>query len=239
MPLGSASSSGSSGFKASGVSVVCFQRENSVNISRIECLVYATESNYYGNTSSYVIKKFPLQLKPNKSGDGATQLKTYEASFSNVNTFVNETAPVQFRIFTTDNVQGYATPQLIDSRFSEDLSSLLNNQVLSNVQFKVDEQLIPAHRAVIAARSSVLAALIKEHFAKEEKSRGSINITSMQPKMFRALLQFIYTGNVFTYNRHLGAVAEEYKVLTLTSLCKAASKGSSNFEELLKSALLE
>ena len=212
---------------APGVSLVVAQSENKVKISRID----------FSLISKPHVK---VELTANLLDDANSQfVSMYKATFAKQTFFTQQHQ--KFRIFTSDTAEGYAAFQLIDVRHSQDLSSLLANKKLTNVRFQVVDQVISAHRAVISARSPILAALLATHFGKEDECRGTINIPSMQPNVFRAFLQFIYTGKLMGLislrDRQLVAAAEGYQVQTLVSLCHASANGPSIYEDILKTAL--
>ena len=78
----------------------------------------------------------------------------------------------------------------------DDLSSLLTSTTnhLTDCTLVVDEREIRAHKAILAARSPVFAAMF-EHDCKE-KQDSSVEITDMSGEVLEALLRYIYTGQV-------------------------------------------
>lgn len=177
-------------------------------------------------------------MRPSLENGTNSQTKAFSGELPFAVTVKTDSA-IDFKIFTTDTAEGFSVHQLIDVRHSPDLSSLLVNQNLTNVRFQVGDEVIPAHRSVIAARSPVLATLLSAHFEDKERSKGAISIPSVQPDVFRALLRFLYSGNrvnTVTDRHQLGAAAEEFQVLTLASLCRAAASGPSNYEGLINNA---
>ena len=74
------------------------------------------------------------------------------------------------------------------------LGDLLESKDSSDISFQVGRETFPAHRCILAARSSVFRA---ELLGGMEASSGSrIEIRDMQPEVFEALIQFIYTEKV-------------------------------------------
>ena len=49
-----------------------------------------------------------------------------------------------------------------------------------------------AHKAILAARSPVFAAMFQHDLA--EKKQNRVDITDMEPEVLREMLRFIYTG---------------------------------------------
>ncbi|EGF82645.1 hypothetical protein BATDEDRAFT_86125 [Batrachochytrium dendrobatidis JAM81] len=62
---------------------------------------------------------------------------------------------------------------------------------------------IPAHRAILASRSTYFCTMLQSGFAESSQSNDSgdlsvIHITQFTPQEIRAMLEFIYTGNLIT-----------------------------------------
>ncbi|KAI4974896.1 hypothetical protein ZWY2020_048503 [Hordeum vulgare] len=73
------------------------------------------------------------------------------------------------------------------------LHSLLGNKVGADVAFQVGGETFPAHRCVLAARSTVFMAQL--FGPMKEASSRVIHIKDMEPKVFKALLSFVYTDS--------------------------------------------
>jgi len=219
--------------ESKGISIICFQREATIKIIGVQCTMTMQESC---SSNNLVNKTFDLQLK---SGDGS-QFKIYESDFTNRSAKIDD-RPLVFHIFTADNIEGFATSQLVDIRHSQNLSSLLANKILTDVCFQVGGEIIRAHRSVISARSPVLAALLTAHFEKEEKKKGNVSISSVQSNVFKAILDFIYTGTLSgpfsVHSRPFSAAAEEFKLQTLVNLCRMVSNGPTNYEDIFEISL--
>ena len=74
---------------------------------------------------------------------------------------------------------------------------LLNSGTLSDFTVVVcDEELqqqIPVHKALLAARSPVFAAMFRHEDTKEAQEKQVV-ITDVHPDVFKNFLQFVYTG---------------------------------------------
>jgi speckle-type POZ protein len=77
-------------------------------------------------------------------------------------------------------------------KLAQNLAALLDDKFTDFV-FKVENEKIAAHRAILAARSPVFAAMF-QHDMKENKTNEA-EIEDVTPAAFKALLQFIYTGH--------------------------------------------
>ncbi|PNT64053.1 hypothetical protein BRADI_4g23841v3, partial [Brachypodium distachyon] len=79
---------------------------------------------------------------------------------------------------------------------------------------------VPAHRCVLAARSSVFKA---ELFGgMKEKTGGSIKIDDMESDVFESLLHFLYTDSLptTTMGGHLLVAADRYNIERLKLICE-------------------
>lgn len=75
---------------------------------------------------------------------------------------------------------------------SDDLSQLFESQKFSDVILCVNKKEFFAHKAILAARSPVFAAMFQHDLA--EKKQNRVDITDMEPEVLREMLRFIYTG---------------------------------------------
>lgn len=97
----------------------------------------------------------------------------------------------------------------------------------TDVTFEVAGETFPAHRCVLAARSSVFMA---ELFGPmKEKGMNCIRIDGMEARVFKAMLHFIYTDTVpeiiakddaFVMAQHLLVAADRYDLERLKRICE-------------------
>jgi hypothetical protein len=73
------------------------------------------------------------------------------------------------------------------------------HQIHTDVQFRLSEKIIHAHRNVLCCRSEYFRALLSSDFM-ERTQKQPIELTDVDGETFRELLHFIYTG---TYSRTL------------------------------------
>jgi speckle-type POZ protein len=79
-----------------------------------------------------------------------------------------------------------------ECRLSDDLSILFESQKFSDVLLVVNGREYYAHKAILAARSPVFAAMFEHEM--EEKKQNKVEITDMDHEVLREMLRFIYTG---------------------------------------------
>jgi speckle-type POZ protein len=90
------------------------------------------------------------------------------------------------------------------SNLHRHLGDLLKSMDGADVIFRVGGERFPAHRSVLAARSSVFKA---ELFGSmKEKIVDTVKIFDMEPDVFKSLLHFIYTDSLPEQTAHEGDV---------------------------------
>ena len=108
------------------------------------------------------------------------------------------------------------------------LGDLLASRVGGDVTFEVGGELFTAHRYILAARSSVFTAELFDP-SKEAATAARIRIDDMEPKVFRALLHFIYADSVnvveddddkVMLHQHLLVAADRYNLERLKLICE-------------------
>ena len=97
--------------------------------------------------------------------------------------------------------------------------TFLKDKEFADFTFKVENVKIPAHRAILAARSPVFAAMFKHNM--QENRTNETEIKDVTPAAFRALLRFIYTGQCEVGNlvEQLLVAANKYDIQDLKQIC--------------------
>lgn len=92
----------------------------------------------------------------------------------------------------------------------------------TDFEFLVNGKIFPAHRAIIAARSPVLADLLSH------SEVDFLRIDDIDSHVFEHFLHFIYTGRLTISASHaqLQMAAERYQIETLQKICQEAARGS-------------
>jgi speckle-type POZ protein len=126
---------------------------------------------------------------------------------------------------TTGNLVIEVPPSDILEHFGK---LLLEEEEGADVIFSVGGETFPAHKIVLAARSPVLKALL--YGQMKERMAQRLTVEDIQPDVFKALLQFIYTDSLPEWDdldakdyceifRHLLAAADRYAMDRLKLLC--------------------
>jgi speckle-type POZ protein len=121
------------------------------------------------------------------------------------------------------------SPLLVDSPPSDlhqHLGNLLISQEGADVTFQVAGETFSAHRYILAARSPVLKAEIFGSM-RESDPTAVVEVSDVEPQVFRALLQFIYTDAMPEMTReepvvcqHLFVSADRYGMDKLKLMCE-------------------
>ncbi|XP_055617391.1 BTB/POZ domain-containing protein 9 [Toxorhynchites rutilus septentrionalis] len=81
----------------------------------------------------------------------------------------------------------------LTTRFSEQMAQLCMSYDYSDVTFIVEDEKLPAHRVILAARSEYFRALL--YGGLSETNQNEIHL-KIPLKAFKALLKYIYSGNM-------------------------------------------
>ncbi|XP_049786223.1 protein roadkill-like [Schistocerca cancellata] len=104
---------------------------------------------------------------------------------------------------------------------TEDLAALLETGQLSDVKLWAGDAEFQAHRAVLAARSPVFAAMLR-HDTQEART-GSVRINDVEADVLREVLRFVYTDSspfLETMADRLLMAADKYDLPQLKELCE-------------------
>ena len=105
-----------------------------------------------------------------------------------------------------------------DSQLADNMNDLLENGLFSDMALKIGDKKIPVHKAILASRSPVFAAMF-QHDLKETK-QGYVAITDLELDILEEMLKFIYTGkveNLDTMADSLLAAADKVSIFSLYS----------------------
>lgn len=99
-------------------------------------------------------------------------------------------------------------------------NAFFNSPCLSDVKFRVDGKIVPAHKLLLAAKSPVFNAM----FCGELAEQGHINLPDCEYEGMLEFLCFLYTEKVYLSGINVMQVlylAEKYMVPNLTKRCNS------------------
>lgn len=98
-------------------------------------------------------------------------------------------------------------PDKIDlgERFSADMARLCMNERYADVEFVVEEQRLPAHRVILAARSEYFRALLYGGMSETTQRQIPLEVP-LDP--FKVLLRYIYSGTLLLSNLDEDAIID-------------------------------
>ncbi|XP_065204070.1 speckle-type POZ protein-like [Planococcus citri] len=108
-----------------------------------------------------------------------------------------------------------------DCSLSSDLERIRVDEDFSDVTISVKGKNYPAHKLILAARSSVFKAMFKNDM--QESQTNHITITDMEQEIFEEMLQYIYTGkmpNLHEWAFELLPAADKYDLEGLKNACE-------------------
>ena len=135
---------------------------------------------------------------------------------------------------------------IITNAFAEQFRCVLESGAHSDLIFIVGEDKIeiPAHRAILSARSHYFQAMLKEEGAMKESVDGIVR-TEQDPIIFRRMLEFIYTNTVRGLETAspseviaLLMLANEYLLDDLRKLCEKTATHIISIENIGRLLLL-
>lgn len=108
-----------------------------------------------------------------------------------------------------------------ECNLSDNLQTLVMNREHSDVKFRIKGNDIPAHKAILAARSPVFAAMLKHEM--QEGLSNCIEISDIDQPVFEELLWYIYTGKAPRLKElasKLLVAADKYDIERLKAICE-------------------
>jgi speckle-type POZ protein len=108
-------------------------------------------------------------------------------------------------------------------RILHQLEEMFNNMLLSDVTFNIRGRKFAAHKAILAMRGPVFAAMF--HHPTKEMQSNQVEVKDIDPDVFQEVLRFIYTDKTqpTAMNKmapNLLAAADKYLLEDLKSRCE-------------------
>ena len=113
---------------------------------------------------------------------------------------------------------------------------------LADVTFRIgmEEELVPAHKSIMCARSTYFAAMFRPDGMNESRAE-EVRISEHSVKSFKAVLEYIYTSRIKNLKERkfdeifdIICLASEYMMSDLQSLCEKVVMEAINTENVCK-----
>jgi len=144
-----------------------------------------------------------------------------------VDDLVDDTLNVHIEI---EVISGWAAsvspigPQVVMHKCSllEDFQKMLSGSVHTDIIFNVNDESIPAHRAILSVRSPVFKSMFDS--GMQESTKGIVNIRDIETVVFTEMLKYVYCGKCDEKILNekvieILAVADMYDINGLKLLC--------------------
>uniref|UniRef100_A0A915MBJ3 BTB domain-containing protein n=1 Tax=Meloidogyne javanica TaxID=6303 RepID=A0A915MBJ3_MELJA len=173
------------------------------------------------------------QLGPNNSkGYGNTKYKIYSNSYASSDSIVDisesthrfedreKLVPGNLNLYCEVEINCYDS---IDN-FKKNYQNIFEKGIFSDCVIKVRDEVIKAHRCILAQNSEVFQKMFEENDVLDIPQNTEITITDASPESVRVMLEFFYTGEIKTISESnvddLFAMAHKYKVEPLKYECE-------------------
>lgn len=129
--------------------------------------------------------------------------------------------------------------QTARDKLAKDLLTILEDEKYSDITIVIGEHEIRAHKYILAARSPVFESLLMDNSTLNNTGNSSvIEIKDIKPKIFRKLLQYIYTGKMddidSTMAKELLVAAIKYDLNELKATCEEILYNGINTENAIE-----
>lgn len=205
-----------------GLKAFRFALKRSTNNRRQQSVLYFIGSNLHklGIKVAKVYVTFKgktgdnVHMKPSANEVDHLQMFTMDVAFK-----LKEEETISFGVHVVETIDNYRF-HLFDRLWAVQLWEAAKNKHWTDVEFAVKNNIFSAHRAILAARSRIFAAL------EPDVTGSRIKIDGVEPPTFYSFLRFVYKG-VFRLKHgtsvdELLHLAEKYQIETLKALCEAA-----------------
>ena len=112
---------------------------------------------------------------------------------------------------------------------------------MADIEMKCGDQVIPAHKAIVAARSTVFSAMLKNQVV--QSSNITVELKDIEPYVLRELLKYLYSGKISTDLSEdtlckLYIASNNYSVKSLQKLCSSYMISNLNADNYIKFLIL-
>lgn len=129
-----------------------------------------------------------------------------------------------FAFRASQNIRSMPPELPMPIEVTKDLENLFRSGKHSDFTLIVEGRELKAHRAILASRSPVFAAMMEPHTAEAQNSR--VVLKDIEYEVVQALLFYIYTGscqNMGPHSLEILAAAERFQLPGLKNLAESVS----------------
>lgn len=129
--------------------------------------------------------------------------------------------------------------KISECRLADDMNGLFENQAFSDVTLVCGKREFKMHKAILAARSCVFAAMFEHRMLEGQSNR--VHVTDLDEEVLQELLRFIYTGQTLCIERMsdlLLAASDKYALDRLKALCEEALCSNLDVENVADTLIL-
>ena len=134
----------------------------------------------------------------------------------------NDILTIHCDITILDEQIGMNNHQIPNCQLPDDIVAMLETRKFCDVKLMVNCKEFHAHKFMLAARSSVFAAMFEREMA--EKNNSTIEIINIDNEVFEEVLRYIYTGKILSLTIEMAiellVVAKKYDLNGLIIICE-------------------
>ncbi|CAL1282495.1 unnamed protein product [Larinioides sclopetarius] len=127
-----------------------------------------------------------------------------------------------------------------EKKLKEDLKTMLENPINSDVSLQVGNERIPVHWSVLCSRSPYFKRMFESEM--KERVQNSVIITDISIATLKNLIEFLYTANFCESDQRGGLEelfeiyygAEKYEVMDLRTLCACKIMKNASVDNVLQ-----
>ncbi|GFR13960.1 speckle-type POZ protein-like B [Trichonephila clavata] len=193
-----------------------------------EFLISGTLDLYGENKKQHIVKNSFLQLLENRYSFFRIKLIYSHSNakpppmFSLMGDIIISEIPIKSVIGFVGMKNSEQSEYLSLFELSDDFGNLLKVQSFSDVNLKCGDEIVPAHKSILSARSPVFAAMFRNKQMREA-IENEVNIVDTDISVLKIMLSYMYTGKTgpltFSFAMDLLVVADKYQLLGLKKAC--------------------
>ena len=121
-----------------------------------------------------------------------------------------------------ETIQVYESISLTDCFYCKNFEEYWNNEKFSDVQLKVEDKVLYAHKIVLASKSPFFSAMFKHNML--ENIENVVCIKDVSHNVLKEVIRFMYSGRIENLDNlafDLLTAAEQFVLLDLKKMCES------------------